>query len=360
MIRWLTIVLAAAGLGLGAYAVATNDADRAPAPPPASPPSVNPFSSGLAASGVIEAASRNVPIGLPEGGLVIEVMAGVGERVERGQPLVQLDDRPLRAELIRAEAQVKVAEAELARLRAQPRAEELPALEAGVARARVRLADAEDQFKEMMGAKERGAISPTEVGRRRFSVEAARAEVAQAEAELALVKAGAWASDVIVAEARLAAAVAEIEALRVRKDRLTIRSPMAGTVLKRGVEPGQFAGGSASMASMSQPAEAAMVVGDVSSLRVRARVDEEDAPLLRDGARGVARVRGLVPEDLTLTMLWIEPLAQPKVDLLGTTTERVDTRVVEVMFRVEPGFRSRLFPGQSVDVFIETASGSGG
>jgi hypothetical protein len=98
-------------------------------------------------------------------------------------------------------------------------------------------------------------------------------------------------------------------------------------------------------------------MGDLSSLHVRAQVNEEDAPLLREGARGVARVRGPARIELPLRMLRIEPLAQPKRQLTGDFSELVDTRVVEVVFEADASSMprgSRLYPGQIVDVFIET------
>jgi hypothetical protein len=54
-------------------------------------------------------------------------------------------------------------------------------------------------------------------------------------------------------------------------------------------------------------------------------------------------------------MLAIEPLAVPKKQLTGSTQELVDTRVVEVLFAVQPGSPDniRLYPGQIVDVFID-------
>ena len=73
--------------------------------------------------------------------------------------------------------------------------------------------------------------------------------------------------------------------------------------------------------------------------------------MLRTGAAAQARVRGQKAILVPLTMIRIEPLAQPKVQLSGATTERVDTRVLEVLFRVQGS--ATLYPGQLVDVFID-------
>lgn len=347
MIKWLTILLAALGTGLAFYTVATVGDDAPPRLPPAAPPSVNPFAHGIAAGGSVEAASRNIPLGAPEPGLILEVLVDVGQVVRKGDALVRQDTRTLDADLIQLEAALAIAQAELAQLQAAPRPEELPPLEAALKRAQVRLADAEDQLSDMLAAQRRGGISPTEVNRSRFAADAARAEVEQATASLALARAGAWSAALRVAEARVQRAQRDLDAVRLRRERLTIRAPIDATVLKRNVEPGQIAGGP------SASPDGLLVLGDLSSLRVRARVDEEDAPLLRDGASAVARVRGLFPEDLPLRMVRIEPLAMPKMQLMGVTTERVDTRVIEAIFEVVGSPRTRLFPGQAVDVFID-------
>ncbi len=361
MTKWITMLLALVGLSIALYTVATNGKGKAPSPPPATPPSVNPYGSGIAAAGSIEAFSRNIGVSAPEGAVVVDVFVEVGQSVKKGDPLFALDTRLLQAELRRAHAARVVAESELALLRSQPRAEEVPALTASLDAAKVREADARDQLTEMQDANRRSAISPSEMARRRFAVDLAVAEVARAQAQLNLLTAGAWLPLVNVGAARLAAADADIEAISIRIDRLTVRSPIDGLVLKRNVVPGQFAGGvgasgTAGTGGGSGPGtggSAAMVVGDLSRLRVRARVDEEDAPLLRPDAKATARVRGVAPEMLGLKMVRIEPLAQPKMDLMGSTVERVDTRVVEVVFDVVGTPESPVFPGQAVDVFID-------
>lgn len=370
MLKWTTILAGVAGAAMGIYVVATqpSPSDQVK-PPPASPPSVNPFAHGIAASGQVEAASRNVAVSAPEPGLVVAVHKNVGEQVQAGDPLFELDTRLLKAELGSAQAaleaaraQVTVAEARLARAKAQPRSEEVPPLQAMVARAEAFLADQQQQLDELTTAGRGAAATQMEIDRRTFAVEMAKAERTRALADLALKRAGAWAPDILVAEAEVAQAragvrqaEAAISALTIRIDRLIVRSPINGTVLKRNVEPGQYA----ATGSGSGGAQASAVVGDLRSLRVRARVDEEDAPLLRDGAKAAARVRGLTAETIPLKWMWVEPLAQPKTDLTGSNIERVDTRVVEVLFQIDGTPKSRLFPGQVVDVYIQTDGTTG-
>ena len=90
-----------------------------PIPPPLLEPARNPYPQSVAASGIVEAMSENISIGVPVAGLVANVKVQVWDRVEKNQSLFQLDDRELRAELLVQEANIKVAVATLERLKDQ-------------------------------------------------------------------------------------------------------------------------------------------------------------------------------------------------------------------------------------------------
>ncbi len=348
------LVLALAGAAVGVYTAATAG-EKPPKPPPARTPSVNPFGRGIASSGLIEASTRNVEISAPESGLVEEVFVRVGDRVKRGAALFRLESRALEAELIRAEAARTLAKARLAQLEAMPRPEEIPPLEAAVQAAQARADDAHRMFGLASDASRDGGSTPSELDQKRYAALTADAELAKATATLALMKAGAWSAEIDVAKSSVAQMDADIASWRLRLERLTVRSPIDGVVLKREVEPGEYE-------TTQRPSGTAppLVLGDLTILRVRAQVNEEDAPQLRLGARGMARVRGAYPIETPLKMLWIEPLAIAKRQLTGAASELVDTRVVDVLFEVLPDERLSasgvsLYPGQIVDVFIEAA-----
>jgi multidrug efflux pump subunit AcrA (membrane-fusion protein) len=358
MYKRITIILAAAGMLFALWVVATAK-EKTPNPPPAYPPSINPFGRGIVALGVVESASRDVEIAAPEAGRVEAVAVAVGQKVKAGDPLFSLDTTALEAEMLRAVAARDSAAAELARQKAWPRPEDIPPLEAAVNEARARLDDAADRLRSLQDAQEQSAATHDEVSRQKFLVQTNRAALAQAQANLDKYRAGAWTQDVRVAEANLAQAEANVRALQKQIERLHVRSPIDATVLKRNVEPGEYASvGGGGMGSSNSASTAAMVLGDLSSLRVRAQVDEEDMPLLRAGAMAKARVRGPLSRErgeLDLKMLWIEPLAGPKRQITNASTELVDTRVVEVIFELRPEDQKgvTLYPGQVVDVYID-------
>ncbi|HEX7010898.1 MAG TPA: HlyD family efflux transporter periplasmic adaptor subunit [Phycisphaeraceae bacterium] len=347
MTRWAVLVLAAVGLVLGVWTVLTSGRQEVE-PPPASPPSVNPFTAGIAATGLVEAASRDIVVAAPEPGLVTAVHVQVNDTVAKDQPLFQLDPRPLEADRIQARAAAQVAQARLEQLLAAPRPEEVPIAQAQVEAAQAEAAYTRSQYELTQQVYQQNAATREELDRARYQWEAAQGRLAEAQARLNELNAGTWQRQIEVARAELAQAQAQLQAIETRLARLTVRSPIAGVVLKRNVDPGEY-----TAPGVGQ--EPAMILGDLSAIHVRAQVDEEDAPRLREGAEAVARVRGPVDVRLPLEMIRIEPYAQPKRQLTGASTELVDTRVVEVLFRVQDDQGVPLYPGQLVDVFIEGA-----
>ena len=125
-------------------------------------------------------------------------------------------------------------------------------------------------------------------------------------------------------------------------ERLIIRAPLAGTVLRLDVRVGEYA----------QPGpRALLVLGNVETLHVRVDVDEQDAHRVRAGAPAVASPRGDPGQTFRLAFVGIEPLVVPKRNLTGDNLERVDTRVLQVLYKVTDP--SALHVGQQVDVQIE-------
>jgi len=87
---------------------------------------------------------------------------------------------------------------------------------------------------------------------------------------------------------------------------------------------------------------------------VRVDVDESEAWRVREGAHAIGHVRGNADLKTPLQFVRFEPFVVPKQSLTGDSTERVDTRVLQVIYRVERE-DVRLFVGQQLDVFIDAA-----
>jgi HlyD family secretion protein len=336
-------LLAAAALVFAAVSVQQMKPRQAQAAPPQAPPAGT-FARQIGATGMVEAASENIAIGVPAPGLVMEVQVRAGDSVRRGQPLLQIDDRDLRAELALRESALQLAEARLARLRNAPRPEELPPAEARVAEARAQLADAESQLRLIESVSDRRAIRTEDLERRRWNAETARARLREAEAALALLRAGAWKQDLLVAEAEAGQARQQVERVRADLDRLRVTAPISGRILQVNIRPGEYAA-----AAGAQPL---ILMGSGDPLHVRADVDEKDAWRLRPEARAYASVRGNAGRRFPLAFVRVEPYVVPKRNLTGETTERTDTRVLQVIYALPAG--APVYAGQQMDVFIES------
>src|SRR5262249_25930780 len=102
-----------------------------------------------------------------------------------------------------------------------------------------------------------------------------------------------------------------------------------------------------------------VLLGRSKPLHVRVDVDEHEGWRVRPGAAGVGHLRGNADVKTPLRFVRFEPFVVPKKSLTGDSTERVDTRVLQVIYRVERDDLP-LFVGQQLDVFIDAKSDGGG
>jgi multidrug efflux pump subunit AcrA (membrane-fusion protein) len=294
------------------YSVARTQPHRQRTEPPAAPP-VSDFPSTVAAVGLVEASTENISVGTPLSGVVTKVFVIAGEAVKAREPLFELDLRQLRADL--AVRQQAVA----------------------VARARSAVADAhlEDLRRQLEFAeqvKDRRAISAEELSRRQSAVETAAAELEEARAQLS------------AAESQASAALVEIE-------RSTVRAPIDAEVLQVKLRVGEFAPAAPTQTPL-------ILLGRSKPLHVRVDVDEHEGWRVRAGAAATGHVRGNAGLETPLRFVRFEPFVVPKRSLTGDSTERVDTRVLQVIYRVERD-DVPLFVGQQLDVFIDAQGDRG-
>ena len=295
---------------VAAVAIARMQPRRNPTNPPAPPPASE-FSHTVAAVGLIESSSENIRIGSHLSGTVDEVLVRAGDQVESGAPLFRLETRHLRAALGDAEAALDVARS-------------------GVGVAEATLADLRTQLALVLAVRDKRAVSEDDVQQRRHAVETSEAKLLQAQAAVK-------------------AAEAARQRVQVEIDRSVVRAPITGTVLKVNVRPGEYAAAGAL-------AEPLIILGNVKPLFVRVDVDEHEAARVRPEASAVAALRGDASVRSTLRFVRFEPLVVPKRALTGDSAERVDTRVLQVVYELQRA-DPRFFVGQQMDVFIDDAKG---
>ena len=263
------------------------------APPPSVQPPVKPHASGIGAAGLVEAMHDNTQLGAPVAGIVAKVFVNAGDHVKTGQSLFQIDDRDLRAQLAVQQANLRVAQSQLARVNAA--------------------------YKRLTGVTDPYAVTRGEVSTRSDEVELAKAQVEAAQAA--------------------------VKATQSLVDRLLVVSPIDGSVLQMSVSVGEF------VSPQSQVAP--MVLGNTDEVQVRADVDEQIAPRIKAGKNAVGYIKGEPDRPIPLTFVRIEPLVVPKRSLTGMAAERVDTRVLQVVFRFANPTERPVYVGQQMDLYIE-------
>ncbi len=325
--------------------VAANRHDTSLKEPPAVPPR-SPFGERVSSLGILEPRTESIEIGSPMPGLVDKIFVTVGQRVAAGDALFKLDDRQLRAQLAVSKAELQAAEAQLAKVKTPPRPEELAAAQARVDEAKYAVADAQNRY--LRAKLSPGAISDELRVKAGIDLDRARAQQRLVESDLALLKTNPWPPDVAVAEKAKAKAEALVRQVETDLERLTVRAPVDGNILQVKVHPGE---------SISAPsARSLMVLGDTERLRVRVSIDEHEIPRFQSGAKAYATVVGCPDLRYPLTFVRPEPFVIPKKSLAGDNRERVDTRVLEVIYELVPPKGAPLFVGQQINVFIDASN----
>lgn len=283
-----------AAIGFMAVIAAVVFGNEAPPAAPAPFPSARaPYQNYVAGTGLIEASTGNIAIGTPVSGIIDAIYVKWGDWVGVGQPLFKLEARDLSAQLQVATARVQEAQANLDKT--------------------------QNMLKVGQGLTSGSSISAVDLANRRY--------------------------DVGIAEAAVAVAKTQADQIDVDIERHTIRAPVDGRVLQINTHLGEFA----QSGSVSQPL---MLFGDDKRLYIRVDVDETDAWRVRPTAAAVAYVPGNPQIKTPLTFERVERYVVPKTSLTGASTERTDTRVLQVIYSFDHGTLP-VYIGQRMNVFIE-------
>ncbi len=206
----------------------------------------------VTSTGVVEAVDT-VEVSSQLSGQIAELDADYNSEVRRGEPLARLDQQTFAAAVDEAAARLSLARAET------------EAARAATAGADARYRDAAADFKAKRTLGSRGTISAREVESTRMTMLSVESELRSAEAQ-EKVKAAA----IQMAEAALRRAEIDLE-------RVVIRSPIDGIVIKRSVELGQ------TVAASLQAPTLFTIAHDLAEMEVHARIDEADIGQIQVG-----------------------------------------------------------------------------
>jgi multidrug efflux pump subunit AcrA (membrane-fusion protein) len=297
------------GVAFAAWLILVGLPDRSLAEPGEQPPkAVGELANAprVAGAGIVEPASEVIDIGSALSGLVVDVRVRPGDRVAKGEVLFTVDARAARAQLDQANAAIAEARAAIA--------------EASAAQKTAR-----QQLDLYRGLTDNAAVS--------------RAEVIRAEGEEAAAT-----SRLGLARARLAAAGSAADAARTEIERLVIRAPISGEILAVNIRPGEF------VATQGGGNTAFIQMGETNPLHVRVDIDENEVARVKLGAPAVISPRGAAELHVNATFVRAEPQVVPKRSLTNSAAERVDVRVLQLIYALPPSDAFRV--GQQIDAFI--------
>ncbi len=288
------ILFGLAALGLLAGLIAAHYmGEKSPPLPPAFKPAENPYPAGIYAEGIIESrqpSASDIPLFPEVSATVIRILVSEGESVAKGAPLIQLDDSVPKAQMDASRALWQSAAETLAKDRSAY-------------------------------AIDRGAVSRDALDTARHAAETA------------------WGN---------------FQAAAALEDKYTLRVPSSGVVLAVNVTTRSYVSSQGVYNPYTQGYDPAVLLGSsVEGLQVRCYVDEILIPRLPppDRIKAQMAIRG-TDVRVPLSYQRIQPYVSPKIELTDERQERVDVRVLPVIFSFPRPAKVRVFAGELVDVYI--------
>lgn len=354
----LLSALALIGILAGGVAAHLFSIVEAQQPPLFNPPT-NPYADGIYAEGIVEseqASGENINVYPEVPGTVKQILVKEGQRIRRGTPLLRIDDSIQRASTEQLQSQALAAQTLLEELKAQPRKENLDVARAQVEAAEAALKTAADTLAKQKTSYELypKSVSKDALDNAMNAAAAAEANLAVAKRQYDLTKAGAWIYDINNQERQYVALLKSYQSSSALLSKYELQSPGDGVVLRINTIVGNYVSPQGAYDSYTQGMGPVLVLGTPqSSLNVRCYVDEILVPRLPapSDIKAQMLIRGTNIK-VPLDYVRLQPYVSPKIELSNQRAERVDVRVLPVIFRIDKPQNLNLYPGELVDVYI--------
>jgi HlyD family secretion protein len=299
--KYLLPCIAILGAFIGLLVVFWSERKQ-PIPPLPYPPPKSPYEHAIYGAGIIEASTENIAIGTPFVEPITEIYVVEGDMVAAGDPLLKLDTRSLEAQKNTAMNQLNVS--------------------------LVNYENLKTQFSFYERLKDKRAVSEQAYSSAYYSMKEAEEQVK-------------------VAQATLDQVITDIE-------RSTVRAPVDGEILQVNAHIGEiYPSNSYNYTQSYINFETSLILmGTVAPMQMRIDIDEEDAWQFQKEAQATAFVRGNAKINFPMEFVRVEPYILPKVSYTGETIERIDTRVLQVLYRFDKEDLP-VYAGQLLDIYVE-------
>lgn len=286
----MILPIIAAGMLIFTITTVTKSKTTPKRAPEFQPPSSN-FQNQIAGIGIIRPSTNIIRLAPHIPGILSEIYVKENQKIFYGTPLFSIDESQIRAKTKHTEAILKTKQ--------------------------VQLEDLKQHFQRFQNVKDKRAISHDELTRKRFAVAKAEAEVNEV--------------------------IENLNLLTVELSKMTIRSTINGHVLKINSRVGEY------ISNDTIP----MIIGDLDKMQITVIIDESEMHKVDKKAHAIAIIRGQENKKFKLKFISVEPYAVPKTHLNNKQNEKIDTRVIELLYEFEKA-DIKAVPGQQADVFIET------
>ena len=288
-------------------------------------------------------------------GYVTRVYVQDFEDVATGKPLVQIDPRIYQQKVEQAHAQVMAAESNLHNNQQSLTSSQSTVLarNASIANAEAMLKKAQADMARVQELVGLGSLSPREGDQARAALQQAQAAVAEARAQKAVAEQGVKSTH--VGKQGLQAAVAQAEAqaqlAQIDLDNTTIKAPQNGRLSEIGVKPGQLVNAGTQLIYLVP-----------SHVWVVANFKETQTANIRVGQNAKVRVDALGGAELTGKVERIAPAAGSEFSVIrpdnatGNFVKVAQRIAVRIQINPNQELAKRLSPGMSVEASVDTGS----
>lgn len=286
----LILPIFAAGMLIFTFVSMINNKKTPKRTPEIMPPTTS-FQNQVAGIGIVQPLTNIINVAPQIPGVLVEFYVAENQEIVLGTPLFTIDEAQTKAKIKHAQAFLNTK--------------------------KIQYEDLKQHLDRFENIKDKRSISQDELSRKRFAVQKAKAEIDEATQGL--------------------------ELLNVELDKLTVKSPIDGRVLKINSRIGEY------VSNNTTP----LVIGNLDKVLLKVTIDETDLHRIDTTDKAIAIMRGQPDKEWKLKFVSIEPLAIPKVQLNNNRNEKIDTRVIELLYEFESSDINAV-PGQQADVFIET------
>lgn len=300
-------VVASAGILIGIISAIIYNEKAKPQPPIAV--SYNPYKAGVYATGIIESFQingSNINVYPEVAGRVTDIYVKDGERLKKNDPILAIDDSVQRELVAKDQASIRYAQASLVNV--------------------------EQQLEKI---KKSYSINPKSISKNILD-NAINA--------------------VNIAKENLNVAVAQYKSDKALWDKYIVKSPIDGVILRMVSATGDYVSSLGSYDNYTQRMLPTVQMGVITPyMQVRCYVDEILIPKLPNPEKLSATmfIRGLDNRSVPLEFINIQPFTIPNIQLSDERTQRVDVRVLPIIFKFTKPTDINIYPGQLVDIYIK-------